>query len=173
MASKPFVKCSGDIWDYADTRHTLVIPVNLLGVFGRGLAAQAAHKYPEAVSYFQAHKNTYSGQWCTGLLHGRFANTWICYFPVKYFWRSKASLDLITASAHGLVKSIQGSPDVSEWVIPQIGCGHGELDWEDVSKVILPILEPVKFAIRFVFPKPILKKKYPYAFRPGARKDKL
>ena len=55
-------------------------------------------------------------------------------------WACKADIKLIERSCHQLVELT----DRMGWkrvLLPRMGCGRGELDWEDVKKVVEPLLD--------------------------------
>ena len=55
-------------------------------------------------------------------------------------WACKADIKLIERSCHQLVELT----DRMGWksvLLPRMGCGRGELNWEDVKKVVEPLLD--------------------------------
>jgi len=129
----------GDIWDFHDKGHWIVITTNGTvkkdgsAVMGRGIALQAANKFPRLA--FKLGKMITEEGNC---LHHDSSNGLI-FFPVKYNWREKASLELIEISTEELVdlfdNHISGYPVPIYMVRP--GCGNGGLNWGDVK----PLLE--------------------------------
>lgn len=142
----------GDIWDYIDT-HWLCVTTNLgwnkrgENVMGRGLAKQAADRYPELPKIYGS------------LLTGRPVTSeeietvkftapreaWLIMFPTKKLnheapymsWKSKSDIDLIVKGMHQIDLMFHGSArDVA--VVP-FGCSNGGLD----PKVVIPIMEEV------------------------------
>lgn len=65
------------------------------------------------------------------------------HFPVGTTvpgWACKADIQLIEKSCHQLVELT----DRMGWkkvLLPRMGCGHGELKWEDVKQVVEPLLD--------------------------------
>jgi hypothetical protein len=132
-----------NIWSY-HPEHWIVIPTNIgwkkngENVMGRGLAQQAAAKFPGLASWY--------GQVC----RDDAPRTWVkmcikhslLMFPVKPLgadpsmaWKQKAALDLIEHSARQLRNIIWNY--AMKVVMPMVGCGNGGLRREEV----LPILE--------------------------------
>lgn len=63
-------------------------------------------------------------------------------------WACVADIKLIEESAHKLVILA----NMNRWtkvIVPRAGCGCGELDWEDVRKVLEPILDDRFHVITF------------------------
>jgi hypothetical protein len=142
----------GDIWTYEKT-HLIVIPTNIgwrsggENVMGRGLALQAARKYPQLPAWY--------GEQCRR--HGA-ATPVLCYtdaplilFPVKPLnvaqpwlsWRSGASLVLIEQSAKELA-ALDLSWDIA---VSLVGCGNGGLEMADVRPILDRHLSDKRFVL--------------------------
>lgn len=160
----------GDIWDLAKT-HIIVISTNLQGVMGRGLAKQASDKYIDLEFWYRSTLKYWQGQELL-IYKSMESHRKLAMFPVKYDWRQTANLDLMRRSAILLKRYILQNPCV-RMAVPQVGCGFGELLWEDVKERLQRHLNPVKENITLVEPTPNLLSKYPKAFMAGARRDRL
>ncbi len=103
-------------------------------VMGRGLALQAARRYPLLPKVF-ADLLRDNGNHVLDVYQPRHMPT-ILTFPVKHHWHHIAELELIERSAQELVVKTNrlGYRRVS---LPRVGCGNGALAWKDVR----PILE--------------------------------
>ena len=128
---------TGDIWEHAKRLDAyVVIPTNgtvkINGecVMGRGLAKQAAERYPDLAKKLGDDINK------TGNRVYVFEGLKLIAFPVKYSWWEMASPELIDRSAAELREAIYTSPECTV-LIPHVGCGNGRLFWRDVK----PILE--------------------------------
>jgi hypothetical protein len=70
-----------------------------------------------------------------------FAMPWdIVILPVKYTVEQNADIELIVKSCQELIKIA----DEKKWtkvIIPRPGCGLGGLNWDDVKRVLEPILD--------------------------------
>jgi O-acetyl-ADP-ribose deacetylase (regulator of RNase III) len=67
----------------------------------------------------------------------------IISFPVKHAWWCEADIKLIEKSAKELkvlLSLFKKKGEAYKVVLPRPGCGLGRLSWEEVKKVILPIL---------------------------------
>lgn len=148
----------GDIWDFQLRYDAIAITTNGFvkkngeAVMGRGVALEAAKKYPEFPKHLgQILKEFGNNVWPFSFdqWNGEEAYEDIIFsFPVKPEygprgepgWRSKADIGLIKRSAEQLVQYMD-EIHFARIVIPRPGCGNGGLKWEDVKPVIQPILD--------------------------------
>jgi O-acetyl-ADP-ribose deacetylase (regulator of RNase III) len=115
---------------------TLVNTVNTAGVMGKGIALVFKRLYPEM--YNEYRKLCEENKFGIGMLYiYRTPNKIIVNFPTKKHWRYPSKIEYIEA---GLKKFVERYPDygVSSVSFPQLGCGHGELNWE---KQVQPVME--------------------------------
>jgi hypothetical protein len=68
-------------------------------------------------------------------------------FPVKHLWSEPADLNLIQQSARELAQTIEEFKIKEAVYLPRPGCGNGRLKWEDVKKILSPILKSDQFHI--------------------------
>jgi O-acetyl-ADP-ribose deacetylase (regulator of RNase III) len=146
----------GDI--FHSPAKVLVNTVNTKGVMGKGLAKDFKAIYPEMFRAYQrlcdAHKLD------VGQLHlFRTANKWILNFPTKRDWKHPSKTEYIEAGLKTFANAY-GRMNVTSIAFPQLGCGHGELDWEaDVRPLMekhlasIPIQIFVHLYRKDVFPK--------------------
>lgn len=137
---KPSNVCRLDFWAVYDIRsagNMFVIPVNGTinkyndAVMGRGLARDAADRYPFLRTEF--------GKLLKQRQHivREMADKQFILFPVKYQWHEKADLGLIETSCRQL--SLLAKFWKYKMVyMPHVGCGNGGLDWE---KDVRPVVE--------------------------------
>ncbi len=129
------IEISGDIWDYYDQGHWIVITTNGTiknngeAVMGRGVALQAKQKY----SQFPLELGQFIKEYGNILFFWWFKR--IITFPVKHHWRNQADIQLIEKSCQDLSNRWKSPYDILYMVRP--GCGNGGLNWADVK----PILE--------------------------------
>ncbi|SRR6266536_1803673 len=120
----------------ASCAHVLVIPVNCVGVAGRGLALECRQRYPEWFDLYREACVTGLLGVDTPVLH-QVAGRNILSFATKYHWRSPAHSGYIHAGLRYLL--VRSGPwDVPGQVIafPKLGCGAGGLSWELVHPVM-------------------------------------
>jgi hypothetical protein len=168
---------TGDIWDFLGQGH-IVIPTNLDGVMGRGIALQAKQRFSGVQSKYKSLISKMgwpqNGQArIIGIKQALVGDTstesglYLLMLPVKYHWREKANLDLIEEMLRELSQNDFGDTDV---YLPLLGCGFGELDTREVLEVIDRHLEATNFML--VLRDDDVQEKYPESFAPGIRQDR-
>lgn len=127
-----------DISLFKSPAQTLVNTVNTVGAMGKGIAAEFKQRYPEMYKEYKNLCNT--GRLKIGTLHVyRTPNKIIVNFPTKKHWRARSQVEYIEK---GLKKFVKRYMDfgISSISFPQLGCGHGELDWDNQVK---PVMEKI------------------------------
>lgn len=129
----------GNMWNYPP-KYFIVVPTNGIvnsngkAVMGRGLALQTAQRYPDFPRKLARHLLT------SGNTLGFFPEESIITFPVKHHWKEVADLKLIETSAQvlsGHVYSCFGALNASNILMPKVGCGNGQRDWETEVRPII------------------------------------
>ena len=123
----------------------IIIPVNSVGVMGKGLALAAKRKYPSlAKEYGEMHSCGVLKPGWVGLVEGdkmknipNFAvactkNHW--KDPSQYEWIQKAVRDLAWTAPRFDIRCLK---------IPPLGCGLGGLEWDRVKPMIQEVFEPL------------------------------
>jgi putative DNA methylase len=123
----------GDLFERpADIR---VNTVNCVGVMGAGVALAFKTRYPDMFRDYK--KACARGDVQPGKLHiwRGLTGEQIVNFPTKRHWREKSRYEDIQSGLIALRDYLakQGAVTVS---LPALGCGHGGLDWNRVSKMI-------------------------------------
>jgi len=117
-----------DISLFDSPAQTLVNTVNTVGVMGKGIAAVFKQLYPEM--YQRYRRLCQEGKLDVGMLYiYRTPNKIIVNFPTKKHWRQRSRVEYIKAGLEKFVTRY-GNYGISSVSFPQLGCGHGELDWE-------------------------------------------
>ncbi len=124
----------------ASSADILVIPVNCVGVAGKGLVLQAKQQYPR---WFHVYVSLCQmGRLVVGRPHLHLnpsdtSASYILSFPTEQDWRFPSQLEYIHAGFQYLLAT------VGPWVlpskvmaIPQLGCGAGGLSWSEVQPVM-------------------------------------
>ncbi len=134
----PLQYVSGDL--LSSGADVLVIPVNCVGVAGKGLALQCKQRYPQ---WYRAYCAACRPDAVVRLSPGHpvahcVASRWFLNFPTKEDWRSPAALEYIEWGLQALMTA-PGPLSLVETTVafPQLGCGAGGLSWA----VVQPVME--------------------------------
>jgi O-acetyl-ADP-ribose deacetylase (regulator of RNase III) len=124
--------CKGSI--FGSKAQCLVVPVNCVGVAGKGLALEFKKRFPSWFSdYAYACKNQLI---CPGDAY-YYKHDGIVFYSVatKDGWKNPSRLEWVSSGLAELASDICKSkyPSVA---IPALGCGLGGLAWADVEPLI-------------------------------------
>lgn len=116
----------------------VVNTVNTVGVMGKGIALAFKETYPDNFDAYEAACR--AGQLQVGRmfvtenrsLHGP---RWIINFPTKQHWRHPSKLVWVRDGLADLRRAIQ-ELDIRSVALPPLGCGQGDLVWNDVRPLI-------------------------------------
>ena len=122
----------GDIFE--SPAQTIVNTVNTVGVMGKGLALQFKQRYPEMFTAYRDICEQHRLMTGTLMLYSA-PDHIILLFPTKENWRNPSRLDYIE---RGLQKFVSKYSDygITSIAFPRLGCGNGELNWEEVQPVM-------------------------------------
>lgn len=122
----------GDIFE--SPAQVIVNTVNTVGVMGKGLALSFKQRYPEM---FNKYKIACEKHLLTigKLMLFYEADHWLLLFPTKENWRNPSKIEYIEK---GLMKFVNTYADknITSIAFPRLGCGNGELDWNDVKPLM-------------------------------------
>ena len=144
------LEATGDLWILAKGSPLCITTngdINSRGraVMGRGIALEAAQRFPELprelaklIAMYGNHVHPLFWHPISGLVNLYF----LISFPVKDDWREAADPKLILRSAIELVKLADRMLlDFLKIYLPRPGCSNGHLKWEDVKPIIEPLLD--------------------------------
>ena len=120
----------------------IVNPVNCVGVMGKGIALEIKKRFPRSCRAYKVACEC--GHLRPGVLFyvaGREGERNIVHFPAKDHWRYPAKLEWIESGLEDLRRHY-AAWGLKSIAMPQLGCGLGKLNWEDVRPLILAALEP-------------------------------
>ena len=145
---------TGNLWTYpADVRVITTngtVKKNGECVMGRGCALEAKKRYAGiALTLGALLASRGNVPMCLRSDH-KDAPLWS--FPVKHQWYQRADINLIEQSAILLCDALDHHYPNDEGhviVLPRPGCGNGGLNWNDVRKVLEPILDDRFHVITF------------------------
>lgn len=124
---------------------TLVNTVNCVGIMGKGLAKEFKSREPAMfVSYKQLCDQGVLKPGVLWLWRGK--HGWVLNFPTKVHWRNPSRVDWIEL---GLKKFAASYRDhgIEEISFPRLGCGNGDLDWDEVRPVMEHYLNPLDIPV--------------------------
>ncbi len=144
----------GSLWSAEFDGYLKVVPINLgwkssgANVMGRGVAKQAAAKFPDLAMWF--------GQVCKDMASAdivkinRYSD--LLMFPVKPLfktaphlsWQRDADFDLVERSARELASLLGSNQPI---VLPLVGCGNGGLSPCDVLPMLFRLLRSDRFTL--------------------------
>ena len=134
----------GNLWDYHAKGEWIGITTNGTVkangelVMGKGIALQAAKKFPKLPKMLAEHINMNENVPCA------FPEWKIFSFPVKYHFFEPANIYLIEQSCQLTRDYFEANyqfGEVQQLYLPKVGCGAGELKWPDVSPILHAYLE--------------------------------
>lgn len=136
------LEVTGNIWNFHSQGEWIgittngTIKKNKELVMGKGIALEAATKFPEVPKLLgvMVHK------W--GNIPYILRDYKMISFPTKHHWRNFSDIDLIIKSAELTMKiftDIHVNQSVKRLYMPRPGCGNGGLPWN----LVKPILESI------------------------------
>jgi len=123
----------GDL--FKSPARVLVNTVNTVGVMGKGIAKDFKKVYPDMFKQYQViceNKQLDIGKlWLYKTNH-----KWIMNFPTKKHWRSPSRPEYIEAGLRKFV-STYAEKGIASISFPMLGCGNGELNWENEVRPLM------------------------------------
>lgn len=139
----------GDLWtypaDWIGIATNGFVKKNGEAVMGRGCAYEATQKIPDIKKTLGA-KLTRHGNHVHFLCE--FEKKLIISVPTKKHWMDKADIFLIEQSCWELrdLRAAMGEGTVTI-ALPRLGCGNGQLKWEDVQPIMAGILTEPEYIV--------------------------
>ena len=130
---------------------TLTIPVNTEGVMGAGLALYAKLKYPTLLrAYKEACRRGIFKQDGFFVFDVNAKKKILC-IPTKIRWRDNSKLEWIDESLYKFAINYS-KHGITSLAVPGLGCGRGNLEWEDVFPIIEKHLGPIDIPVELYLP---------------------
>lgn len=117
---------------------------NGAAVMGKGIALEAKHKI-SGIDFTLGKSLKDNGNHVA--LLKKYKGKFIFSFPVKYYWRDKADIQLIKRSCEEL-NEIAIAYNI-KILLPKPGCGAGQLKWDFVKNEIKDLLSDNIYIIDF------------------------
>jgi O-acetyl-ADP-ribose deacetylase (regulator of RNase III) len=133
----------GDIFN--SPAQVIVNTVNTVGVMGKGIALTFKQKYPDMFREYQGlcdRKLLEPGK----LFLWKKSQKWILLFPTKVHWRNPSKLEYIEQGLKKFVDNWQRI-GINSIAFPRLGCGNGNLDWNDVRPLMEKYLKSLPINI--------------------------
>ena len=127
------------------TAQTLVNTVNCVGVMGKGLAKAFRERDP---AMYEAYKSICERELLEPgkLWLWQGSKSWILNFPTKKHWRNPSRIEWIESGLRKFVAEY-ANHGIKEISFPRLGCGNGNLNWEDVRPLMERYLKDVDIAV--------------------------
>lgn len=126
----PITTKHGSIFD--TSADVIVIPVNCVGVMGKGLALEARNRFDPEIAQL------YNFECSGGLRPGdakQLNGGYVYIVATKEHWRDPSRLSWVNTCLGNLVHQID-LHQLDSIAVPQLGCGCGGLDWAEVEPLI-------------------------------------
>ncbi len=118
--------------------HTLVNPVNCVGVMGKGLAAQFKATYPEM--FVKYRRECQAERFRPGMIWPyRSQDHLILCAATKDSFRDASRIEWIKAILERIVQHYERL-NMQSLALPKLGCGEGKLSWSQVGPLIVGYL---------------------------------
>lgn len=132
---------------------TLTISVNTVGIMGKGLASRAKYQFPDVYVVYQDACRNKSLRMGKPYLYKREASfdeelidepgcnftpnasKWFLLFATKTHWRQNSDLSGIEEGLKYVAANYQAE-GIKSLALPALGCGLGNLDWNDVGPMM-------------------------------------
>ena len=145
---------------------TITVTVNLKGVMGAGIADRARRQFPDVYVRYEEllrRKTLRMGKPALykrelpldfGLRPGSSSgeHRWFLLFATKDDWRRDSDLNGIRAGLQW-IKDNYKKEVITGLALPALGCGNGNLDWQDVGPIICQELAELDIPVEIYLPK--------------------
>lgn len=123
----------------------IVVTVNCVGAMGKGLAKQAAIRYPDMERRYKAvcaEGVFYPGEVIPWHVQTKDEDRWILNLATKAHYRNPSQIQWIikgmrTLGDLALHWRLMANKELESIAIPPIGCGEGGLNWDDVRPFVV------------------------------------
>lgn len=121
------VYIDGDLFE--SPARVLVNTVNTRGVMGKGIALQFKRIYPDMFKRYRDHCE-HNRLTIGRLFLYKTPHKWVLNFPTKEHWRNPSRVEYIEKGLQKFV-SIYDELGITSIAFPALGCGNGELNYEE------------------------------------------
>ncbi|MCR8848156.1 macro domain-containing protein [Rossellomorea sp. SC111] len=143
----------GDLFKQINRVEAIINTVNCVGVMGKGIALEFKKRYPENFQLYKtkcAKKELTIGNSFVYEIPNSDTTNFIINFPTKKHWRNPSKIEYIEEGLDNLIKLLV-EYNIKSLAMPALGCGNGNLDWNNVKPLIEKKLQPLKNVKIFIF----------------------
>ncbi|MEW6102219.1 MAG: DarT ssDNA thymidine ADP-ribosyltransferase family protein [bacterium] len=148
---------------------TLTISVNCIGIMGKGLASRAKWQFPDVYVQYQYVCRNHTLQMGKPYLYKREGSldyqladepstlkngngaTWFLLFPTKQHWKEGGDIKGIEKGLNWIVDNYK-KEGIKSLALPALGCGLGNLKWQDVGALMCKYLSKLDIQVRIYLP---------------------
>ncbi len=128
----PYREYRGNL--FASGAQCLVNTVNCVGVMGKGVALEFRRRFPDMFEEYR--RICKEGKLRPGqILPYRKSQPWVLNFAIKDDWKHPSKIDWVESCLAKFVNSYR-KLDIRSVAMPWLGALNGQLDWEQVHKLI-------------------------------------
>lgn len=119
----------------------ILLPVNVLGVMGKGMAKAYKDYDPYGFEFYKKCCEDLSIVTTLCLVDN------VIFLPTKTHWKYPSNATFITDQLHRVILQFwinfgNDRENPTKFSLPKVGCGEGGLDWEnDVRPILIPVIE--------------------------------
>ncbi|WP_009632346.1 DarT ssDNA thymidine ADP-ribosyltransferase family protein [Synechocystis sp. PCC 7509] len=147
---------------------TMTISVNCIGVMGKGLASTAKYRFPDMYVYYQDLCRNGTLKMGSPYVYKRESSiftelaedtnleeiseeTGFLLFPTKHHWRNNSDINGIEQGLQWLQENYK-KEGIKSLAMPALGCGLGNLDWQDVCPLMCDYLKKLDIHVSIYWP---------------------
>lgn len=130
---------------------THINTVNCVGVMGKGIALDFKNRYPAMFKDYARRCQNEEVILGEPYLFRQLFDPWVLNFPTKGHWRSRSRIEDIKDGLDYLARHAQ-SWGITSIAVPPLGCGNGQLLWEDVGPIIAQHMQTLHIPIEMYAP---------------------
>lgn len=149
---------------------TLTVSVNTKGIMGKGLASRTKYQFPDVYVVYQdacrqktlqmgkpflyKRESSFDDELADepGTLEMPNAVKWFLLFATKHHWREKSDLAGIEEGLRWVMRNYK-QEGIKSLAMPALGCGLGQLAWEDVGPIMCHYLSQLEIPVSIYLPR--------------------
>ena len=129
---------------------TITIPVNTVGVMGKGLALQFKKQFPVIYLQYRTFCKEKKLQIGKPMLY-KGNDKWYLFFPTKKHWRERSNIKEIEKGLKWIIDNYKRE-GIKSIAIPALGCGLGQLKWDYMEPIFSKYLSNLNIPVELYMP---------------------